>query len=545
LKSGLTGDEYPVGSVNVQAVELVFLLLLLFVIAFGALAGRLKIPYPIVMVIGGGLLALIPGIPQIKLNPDVVFFIFLPPLLNIAAWTISWREFANNLVNTFFLAFGLVFFTVLGVAWAAPHLFPGFDWKAGLVLGAVVAPTDTIAATSIAQRIGLPKRISDILEGESLVNDATGLLALEFGIAILVHNQTPTVTEGVLRLIYLTVGGLSVGLLIGWITYHIERRIDHAPLEIALSVLVPYAAYLAADAIRSSGVLAVVSSGIYLSRRSSEFFSPSVRLQMWAFWEAFTFILNGLVFVLIGFQLRPVVAALGNLRASALITYGVLFSLLLIALRLVWVFPAARVAYLIRTRFLHHKLPKPPSRGVLVTGWTGMRGVIALAAAISLPQTLVNGAPFTQRNLVIFLAFSVILVTLVFQGLTLPLFIRGLGLANVASKNLEEEEARQQIIEIALAYLEEARSKDDKFEEMYTDLIGHYQQRLNVAISECDDADVSQRHHRLTDISSQLLRLERQTAVRLRNEGRINDETLREIERDLDLREAGGHPHAV
>jgi CPA1 family monovalent cation:H+ antiporter len=534
-----------VGGVNVQAVELIFLLLLLFVIAFGALARRLQIPYPIVLVIGGGLLALIPGIPRITLNPDVIFFIFLPPLLNIAAWTVSWREFSNNLVNTLFLAFGLVFFTVLGVAWAAPLLFPGFDWKAGLVLGAVVAPTDTIAATSIAHRIGLPKRISDILEGESLVNDATGLLALEFGIAILVHNQTPTISGGILRLLYLTFVGLAVGLLIGWIAYQVEHRIDHAPLEIALSILIPYAAYLAANAVRASGVLAVVASGMYLSRRSSEFFSPSVRLQAWAFWDAFTFVLNGLVFVLIGLQLRPVISSLGNLRTSTLLMYGTLFSLLLIALRLVWVFPGARVSYLIRTRFLHHRLSKPEFRSVLVIGWTGMRGVIALAAAISLPQTLANGDPFTQRSMVIFLAFSVILVTLVFQGLTLPLFIRGLGLANVASRNLEEEEARQQIIEVALAYLEEARSKDDKFEEMYTDLIGHYQQRLNVAISECDDANVSQRHQRLTDISRQLLQLERKTAVRLRNEGRINDETLREIERDLDLREAGGHPHAV
>src|SRR6202795_1133231 len=285
---------------SIQALEMVFLLLLLFVVAFGALAHKLQIPYPIILVVAGLLLGFVPGTPQITLNPDVIFFVVLPPLLYSAAWLTSWREFSYNLVSILFLAFGLVIFTVLGVARVAPWFLSGFDWRMGFVLGAGVAPTDAIAATSIATRIGLPKQIVDILEGESLVNDASGLLALEFGVAMVVSGHVPTLTSGLGRLAFLVFAGLAVGLLVGWIVDRIERHIDDGPIEIALSVLTPYAAYLGADRIHASGVLAVVTVRLYLSRRSSQFFSPEVRLQTWGFWDSFTFILNGLVFVLIG-----------------------------------------------------------------------------------------------------------------------------------------------------------------------------------------------------------------------------------------------------
>ncbi len=492
---------------NVQAVELVVLLLLLFVVAFGALARRLQVPYPIVLVIAGGLLGFVPGIPKIALNPDIIFFVILPPLLYSAAWVTSWREFSYNMFSILLLAFGLVIFTVTGVAESAHWLFPGFDWKLGLVLGAVIAPTDALAATSIAERVGIPKRITNLIEGESLVNDATGLLALEFGIAMVLRNQTPTITSGITRLAYLTFGGLAVGLIVGWIADWIEHRIDDGPIEIAISILIPYAAYFTADRVRASGVLAVVTCGLYLSRRSSEFFSPQVRLQAWAVWEALDFILNGLVFVLIGLQLPYVLAGIHDYSHSTLFLYGALFSALVIALRMVWVFPGAYIAYWTRTRLLHQKYTCPTVQGILVLGWTGMRGVIALAAAIALPQTLADGSAFPQRNLIIFLAFSVILVTLVLQGLTLPWLVRVLGL----------------------------------FDSIYEDLAGHYRHRLTDIIGKDDtDSHVGPEHHqRLSRISSELLRLERRTAVRLRNEGRINDETLRQLEHELDLREAG------
>jgi CPA1 family monovalent cation:H+ antiporter len=530
---------------SVQTVEMVFLLLLLFVVAFGALARKLQTPYPIILVIAGALLGFVPAIPNIPLNPDLIFFVILPPLLYAAAWVTSWREFSYNLVSILLLAFGLVAFTVAGVSGGTHWLFPGFDWRIGFVLGAIIAPTDAIAATAIANRVGLPKRIVDILEGESLVNDASGLLALEFGIAMVVRGQTPTVTEGLGRMAFLILAGLAVGLAVAWIVDRIERHIDDGPIEIAISILVPYAAYFVADRIHASSVLAVIACGLYLSRRSSEFFSPEVRLQIWGFWDTFVFILNGLVFVLIGLQLPHVLAGIKGYRLSTLLLDGALFSALVIVLRLLWAFPGAFLANRIRTRIFHQHEKLPSARSILVLGWTGMRGVISLAAAIALPETLANGNPFPQRDLIIFLAFSVIFVTLVLQGLTLPFVVRVLGVAGASGpKNEteeEEESARREMLQSALAYLEETRKDDEReFLEIYDDLTGHYRHRL-AAIDGVDDPDgrLSPEHReRHTRLLRDLLRVERQTALRLRGQGRINDETLRQLEYELDLREA-------
>lgn len=524
---------------GIHTVEIVFLLLLLFVAGFGALACRLKTPYPIVLVIAGLLLSFAPGIPKITLNPDIVFFVVLPPLLYAAAWQISWREFSYNLVSIFSLAFGLIIFTVSVVAQVAQWFLPGFDWRMGFALGAIVAPTDAIAATSIARRIGLPKRIVDVLEGESLVNDATALLALEFGVAMLVRGESPTMFSGLVRLAYLATGGIAVGLMIGLIVNWIERHIDDGPIEIALSLLTPYAAYLAADSIQTSGVLAVVVCGLYLSRRSSDFFSPEVRLQATAVWDSLTFIINGLVFIFIGLQLPYALAEVRDHNLRALLIYGALFSGLLILLRLIWMFLGAQISYFIRRRALHQREPTPPARQIFVVGWTGMRGVISLAAAIALPHTLANGAPFEQRHLIIFLTFSVILVTLVLQGLSLAPLTRALGLAGIAGQNIEEEEeARRVILETALKSLDEIRkSEKADFARVFDDLELHYRGRLATLKEKEADAH-SARYARYVELSRELLQVERRTAIRLRNERRINDELLRRLEREMDLAEA-------
>lgn len=527
---------------DIHAAELVFLLLLLFVVVFGVLSKKLKTPYPIVMVIGGLLLGLVPGIPNIELNPDLVFFVILPPLLYSAAWLTSWREFSYNLVSILFLAFGLVTFTVLGVTALGNFLLPGFDWRIGLVLGAVVAPTDAIAAASIAKRVGLPKRLVDILDGESLLNDASALLALEFGLVLLVGGTKPTFTFGLLRLLYLTVVGVLIGLAVGVIVHAAEHRIDDGPIEIALSILTPYVAYLTADAVKASGVLAVVTAGLYLSRQSSHFFSPAVRLQAWAVWESLTFILNGLVFVLIGLQLRYVLSNIRDHQLGTLIEYGALFSAFLIVVRLIWNFPGAYLAHLIRKHILHQKDPMPGVRQIFVVGWTGMRGVISLAAAIALPQTLENGTPFTQRSMIIFLAFSAILVTLVLQGFTLPPIIRALGLSGAsASHSSEEDEARRTILNAALKYLEGAgENAKPELAEVYNDLSQHYRARL-ASLSEGSSADgsaASTFYNQYVEVSRELVKIERQTAVQLRNERRISDELLHELEHELDLTES-------
>jgi monovalent cation/hydrogen antiporter len=522
----------------IGTVEIVFLLVLFFVAVFGLLARKLATPYPIVMVMGGVLLSFIPMLPGIHLNPDLIFLVVLPPLLYSAAWTTSWRDFRYHLSLISLLAFGLVAFTVIGVALAAPYFIPGFDWRLGLVLGAVVAPTDAIAATSIARRIGLPSRIVDILEGESLINDATGLLALEFATGILVANHIPTVSSGILTLLWLTAGGVAIGLIFGWAVEWLEKRIDDAPIEFTMSILVPYAAYLAADNVHASGVLAVVTCGLFLTGRSAHLFSPSVRLRLWSVWESLTFILNGFVFVMIGLQFPSILASIHSYRLPTLILYGTTFSALLILLRLVWVFPGAHLSHFLRTHGSHrHEKPVNP-REVFVIGWTGMRGVVSLAAAIALPNVLNDGSPFPHRELIVFLTFCVIFVTLVLQGHTLPHLIRFLGLAGAKGPNCEELEARRIVTSAAIAHLEDARERDNEgSKDLYDDLAQHYRTHLSSLTGNGREQGESD-HDRYVTLSLETLRVERETAIRLRNEGRINDLVLRRIERELDLSES-------
>ena len=286
------------------------LLLLSLVVVFAAIARRAAMPYPIVLVLAGLAISFVPHVPRVPLNPDLVFLIFLPPLLFAAAWQTSWREFRSNLFSILMLAFGLVAFTVWGISVVGEHVFAAFDWKSGFLLGAVVSTTDAIAATSIGRSLRLPSRIMDVLEGESLVNDASGLLALEFGLSIVVTGTTPTFTGGLLRLSWLAVGGVVVGLAIGFVVAWCERWIDDGDIEMVVSLVVPYTAYLAAEGVHASGVLAVVACGLYMSRKSVTFFSPEVRIQVTSGWRALNFALNGMVFVLIGLQLPYVLAGI-------------------------------------------------------------------------------------------------------------------------------------------------------------------------------------------------------------------------------------------
>ena len=377
-----------------HAVEILILLLLVLVAFFAVMANRLKVPYPIVLVIAGLVISFFPRMPRIPLDPNIVFVIFLPPLLYASAWSASLREFKRNGVVIGLLAFGLVAFTVWGVAVFSDHFITALDWKAGFLLGAVVATTDAIAATSIAKSIGLPRRIVDILEGESLLNDATGLLALEMGLGIILRGESPTVASGALRLLTLVVGGVVIGLLIGIVVGWLEKFIDDGPIELVVSLVVPYAAYIAGERAHASGVLAVVVCGLYLSRQSVNFFSPSVRLQVNGAWEALTFMLNGLVFVLIGLQLPYVLGGIrGKFGTGTLIFYGAVFTFVLILLRMMWVFPAVKIAEFLSNKCMGHKEEPLKKTEVFVVGWTGMRGVLALAAAISVPEVLGNGRP--------------------------------------------------------------------------------------------------------------------------------------------------------
>jgi monovalent cation/hydrogen antiporter len=525
---------------SIQDLELVLIVLLVFVVGFGALANRLRTPYPILLVIGGLVLSLLPGIPRFNLEPDIIFLGVLPPLLFAAGFTTSWRDFRYNLMSISFLAFGLVGFTVLGVALIAHWLLPGFDWRLGLVLGAVVSTTDAIAATSIAKRVGLPRRIIDVLEGESLINDATGLLALEFAVALVVTGQTPSLAEGTGRLMYLVIGGVTTGLILGKMIDWLEQHIDDAPIEITISIVTPYAAYLTAEEIHASGVLAAVACGLFLGRRSATFFSSVVRIEAQAFWNTLIFVLNGIVFILIGLQLPYILAGIRNYSFWELLLRGGLVSAAVILLRIIWVFPGAYASYFIRRNVLKQHEDYPSARGIFIVGWTGMRGVVALAAAISLPKMISNGMPFPERNLILFLTFCVIFVTLVLQGLTLSPLIARLGLTELPSAKYEEVEARRIMIEAALRKLEEIPDREEPvMKGIHDDLAKHYRIRHGALERAQGAGRVFSEQHDLFERTARELRdTERVSAVLLRDQDRISDEVLQKLLRELDLQDA-------
>jgi monovalent cation/hydrogen antiporter len=528
------------GAGGIHSVELIVLVLLILVVAFAALAKRLEIPYPIILVIGGLILSVFPHTPHVELNPEMVFLVILPPLLFSAAWVTPWRDFRYNLVSISMLAVRLVGFTVFGVAAASRWILPGFDWRMGLVLGAVVSTTDAIAATSIASRLGMPKGITQILEGESLLNDATGLLALEFTTAMLVTGNTPSIFEGVGRLLYLIFGSIAIGLIAGKLIHTLVLRIIDAPIEITISLIAPYFAYLAAEGAHASGVMATVACGMYLGHKSSLFLSTGARLTGEAVWETLQFILNGFVFLLLGFQLPYIKADIHTHHLGKLVLLGLLFSGVVILLRFMWVYPGAAVSYTIRRRVLHQAEKIPGPKALFVVSWTGMRGVVALAAAISLPKVLDSGAAFPGRNMMIFLTFCVIFVTLVLQGLTLPALIRRLGLAGLAGRNQEEEEARRDMVKAALAYLEHCQG--DSTEEtapVYEELIRLYRRRLNKLVND-GSAEIGSRpedYQLWHELSQQVRAIQRAAVLHLRDQNKINDEVMRKLERELDLTE--------
>ena len=528
-------------AVGIHHLELTLLFLVLLVAALTTLAQRFKIPYPIVLFMGGVVLSLVPHLPQIALNPDVIFLVVLPPLLYIGGFNTSWRDFHHNLVSILMLAFGLVGFTVAGIALGTRWLIPGFDLRLGAVLGAVVSTTDAIAATAIAKRLGLPRRIVDVLEGESLVNDASGLLALQFAVALVVAGRRPGPGLAMLELAWLIAGGLAVGLFAAFVIDRVSRNITDSPVEITLALATPYLAYLAAEGIHASGVLSVVVCGLYMGRRNSEVLSINARLESTAVWKTLEFGLNGLVFILMGLQLRLILSGIHDFSLGQLIRYGATFAILVVALRIIWVYPGATLAFWIRSHLLHQTEPRPSGNQIFIVAWTGMRGVLALAAAISLPTVLQNGDPFPQRDLVLYLTFCVIFATLVLQGLTLPAMIKKLGLA-VGSSNLEEQQARLLIVNAVLAYLRglSRRAKSDHA-AIYDDIIRHYQARATLIEAGGEQMQPEReialaRYER--NLTQELRALERSTAVMLRNEDRINDELLRTIERELDLSEA-------
>ncbi len=518
----------------------IFVAILLAVAALALLARRLHIPYPILFVVGGLILGFVPGVPSVRLDPELVFVFFLPPLLFPAALFTSWRDFRTNLRPISFLAIGLVLITTAFIAVLAHHVL-SMPLAVGFVLGAIISPPDAIAASAIAERLRVPRRIVTILEGESLVNDASALVAYRFGVMAVVTG-TFSLAHASAKFFIVGFGGILFGLLVGWLAEQFHRRVVDAPIEITVSLLTPFAAYLPAEHFGVSGVLAVVTAGLYLGWQLPEITDFQTRLDARPVWDVVEFILNGLVFILIGLQLPHVLqAATGkDLSTGQLIRDGAFISAAVVFIRILWVFPAS---YLPRwlSKKIRAKDPYPSWRHVAVVGWTGMRGVVSLAAALALPLKTQDGSPFPERDLIVFLTFAVILATLVVQGLSLPPFIRLLGIKDDDSLENEERLARLAANKAALARLGEIVEREPAKTDAAKRLRVEYEDRIRqLESSESDHVS-----HKLRLFSNEYERLsrdalnqERRAILQLRNREVINDEVLRRIQQDIDLAEA-------
>ena len=520
-----------------NTIELI-LALLGAVTALALLSRKLPIPYPILLVLGGLALALIPGLPRVRLDPELVFIFFLPPLLYPAALFMPWRDFRVNLRPILLLAVGLVLFTTVSVGFLAHYFLPEFPLAAGFALGAIVSPPDAIAATAIAEHVRIPRRVITILEGESLVNDATALVALRFAIASLATGVF-SLTHAVGQFVLVCAGGIAVGLVIGYVAVWIQKHINDTPIEITLSLLTPFAAYLSAERLGVSGILAVLTTGLYFGWRMPEITTSRTRLQAGPVWQMIEFLLNGLVFLLIGLELPDVRARLPRYSIQQLLVYGGGISIVIILLRILWVFPAT---YLPRLLFkkLCARDPHPKWQHVAIVAWTGMRGVVSLAAALALlfPR---NPSLVPVHDLVIFLTFVVILATLVVQGLTLPPLIRWLGVEEDCLVEQEERKARLKANQAALARLDQVAKSDQVSPIILQRLRDEYEDRIRQLEAFDATGDTNGNPLFSSDYEKLLrltLKVERRTLIQLRNDDIINDETLRRIQRDIDLAEA-------
>jgi CPA1 family monovalent cation:H+ antiporter len=529
---------FGAGDVHVAMIHQVELVLglLMVVAALVTLSSRFNLPYPILLVVGGLLLGFIPGLPRIQLAPDLIFLIFLPPLLYRDALTTSWRDFRADIRKISLLAVGLVLATTLGVGIVAHAVVPHLPWSVAFVLGAIVAPTDAVAASAVADGMSLPPRLLAILEGESLVNDATALVAYRFAVAA-VATGTFSLFEAGGRLVLVTLGGVAVGLTVGWVVGQVRRYLNDPAVENLISLLTGFAAYLPAEQLGVSGVIAAVSAGIYLGRVSPRFASPQTRVQSTAMWEMTTFILNGLIFILIGLQLRGILAGTSDLSILSLLCYAAVVSLTVVTMRFVWLFGYGFVPRLLFPQ-RYEDQPRPRWQYAAVLGWGGIRGVVSLAAALALPAATNAGGAFPSRSLVIFLTFSVLLVTLLGQGLTFPYLIRVLGVTADGRAEREEAKARLKAARAGMARLDQLAGEDWVRADAAESLRTRYQEQADHFRAHYEGVDLDSEEEQVEAnrrLRRELLDAERGAVLRLRDEGYIADDILRRVQHDLDL----------
>ncbi len=519
--------------------ELLFLVLMVAVAGLSVLARAVRVPYPILLVLGGLALGFVPGLPDIELPPDIVLVLFLPPLLYHAAFFSSPRDLRADARAISMLAVGLVLTTMIAVA-AIGHLAAGLTWAAAFALGAIVSPTDPLAATTIARRAGVPRRLVTVLEGESLVNDATALVAYRIAVAVATGGAFILWQAG-LRFVASAVGGVAVGLVVGRAITWIRRQLDDPPVEIVVTLVTGYVAYVPAEELGVSGVLAAVTAGLYVGWHAPEVASAETRLLGFSFWEVFVYLLNAALFILIGLQLPPILSAVTDDHGvGTLIALAALVSVAVIATRIVWMFT---LPYVIRA------LDRRPAQIVrrvdpgerFVVGWSGMRGAVSLAAALALPIESAEGQGLPDRDLIIFLTFVVILVTLVLQGLSLPAVIRRFVKREDDAHVREELRARLGATKAALGRLEELAEEDWTRSDTIERLQGFYEYRKKRLAAQgglVEDDGYEDRSLAYQRLTRELIDAQRGAIVRLRNQGDISSEVMRRVERDLDLEES-------
>lgn len=525
---------------RMREIELIIALLVV-ITALAEVADRLRIPYPVLLVVTGTAVGLIPGLHPASLDPDLVFLVFLPPLLYASAWQTSWPDFKAARRPIGLLALGCVLFSTTLVAVVAHYLIPGFDWATAFVLGAIVSPPDAVAAAAAVKGLPVPKRVTTILEGESLVNDATGLIAYRYAVAAVLTGQFAFWHAGG-QLLWVATAGVAIGWGLGWVVYHVHRVSRHnAVVDTSMTLLTPYLAYLLAEEAHVSGVLAVVTAGLFLSRHAAQIFTHESRMQAYAVWNTAVFLLNGVVFILIGLQLRAIIEGLGAASLGQLLGYGALISGAVVVGRLLWVYPGTYAPRWLSRR-IRAREERPRLAPVTVVAWTGMRGVVSLAAALALPLTLPSGAPFPQRNLILLLTFCVIFVTLVVQGLTLKPLIRWLGIEPDGLAEREETEVRTRVATHTAAFLASPAAAEHALPEVLTRMQKRYELRLHrlenraagIQASRLDDRAATQ----FEGLLEVVIRYERNTLETLRREQRTGEEVLRRLETELDLEEA-------
>jgi monovalent cation/hydrogen antiporter len=513
----------------------VVLFLLLCAVALGWIARHFNFPYPIALVIGGGLLGFVPKLPQLQFDPQVLLVLVLPPILYQAALLTSWRDFKANARPIGLLAVGLVIVTTLAVGATLKLLIPELPWAAGFALGAIVSPPDAVAATAILSRLNMPRRVVTVLEGESLVNDASGLVLYKFAVTAVLTGAF-SLWGASLQFVGVAVGGTVIGLLLGRLFVVIHRHLGDAFIEVLTTLAVPYVAYILAESLHVSGVLAVVAAGLVRGRYSPEIVSAEMRIIARSVWNLLVFLLNSLIFIIIGTQLSDIVARLSGYSVAELFFYGTLVSTVAIGVRFAWIYPATYLPLVLRAS-LGQDVKAPPEGEVFIMSWCGMRGIVSLAAALALPQTLADGNEFPGRDLIIFLTFVVIAVTLVVQGLTVAPLIRRLKVGSDWSMQEEHQRAKMALGKAAIKAIDEMAKRENIPNDLAERIRAEFAEKITLAVP--DGVMLS---HTGADNARRLreaaVRAERHELIRIWREDRISDEVLHHIEEDLDYQES-------